>query len=146
MGHSVVDVLLDRADVRLHAAVEHVGHAALGQDAGVLAGRSATQIKLTSALAAALADADVVIDFSTVRACRELLSVCIDAGRAAVISQLGAIGSPDPELTARALSAVADEAARLLLSDPSRYPARRVVDHARWLLFSAPRQTDLGMP
>ena len=75
-----------------------------------------------------------------------LLGERIAAGRAAVIAQLGAIASPDPELTARALSAVADEAARLLLSDPHRYPARRVIDHARWLLFSAPRQTGLGMP
>lgn len=75
-----------------------------------------------------------------------LLGERIAAGRAAVIAQLGAIGSPDPELTARALSAVADEAARLLLSDPARYPAQRVLDHARWLLFSAPRQTGLGVP
>ena len=76
-----------------------------------------------------------------------LLGERIAAGRAAVIGQLaGAIASPDPELTARALSAVADEAARLLLSDPERYSAQRVLDHARWLLFSAPRQTDLGMP
>jgi AcrR family transcriptional regulator len=76
-----------------------------------------------------------------------LLGERIAAGRAAVIGRLsGAIASPDPELTAWALSAVADEAARLLLSDPARYPAERVLDHARWLLFSAPRQTDLGMP
>jgi AcrR family transcriptional regulator len=76
-----------------------------------------------------------------------LLGERIAAGRAAVIGQLaGAIASPDPELTARALSAVADEAARLLLSDPARYPAQRVLDHADWLLFSAPRQSDLGMP
>jgi AcrR family transcriptional regulator len=69
-----------------------------------------------------------------------LLGERIAAGRAAVIAQLGAVGTPDPELTARALSAVADEAARLLLSDPDRYPAQRVLDHARWLLFSATRQ------
>ena len=76
-----------------------------------------------------------------------LLGERIAAGRAAVIGQLaGAIASPDPELTARALSAVADEAARLLLSDPARYPAQRVLDHAYWLLFSAPRHTGLGMP
>ena len=35
---------------------------------------------------------------------------------------------------------MADEAARLLLSDPARYLAARVLDHARWLLFSATRQ------
>jgi len=77
-----------------------------------------------------------------------LLRERIAAGRAAVVKQLAGAtaGSPDPELTARALSAVADEAARLLLSDPRRYAPERILDHARWLLFSAARQTDLGMP
>ena len=76
-----------------------------------------------------------------------LLGERIAAGRAAVIAQLGgAIDSPDPELTARALSSLADEAARLLLADPERYPAERSLDHARWLLFSAARQTGLGVP
>jgi AcrR family transcriptional regulator len=76
-----------------------------------------------------------------------LLGERIAAGRAAVIGQLaGAIASPDPELTAHALSSAADEAARLLLSDPERYPAGRILDHARWLFFSAPRQSGLGMP
>jgi AcrR family transcriptional regulator len=70
-----------------------------------------------------------------------LLGERIAAGRAAVIGQLaGALASPDPELTARALSAVADEGARLLLSDPRRYPPARILEHARWLLFSATRQ------
>jgi AcrR family transcriptional regulator len=76
-----------------------------------------------------------------------LLGERIAAGRAAVIAQLGgAIDSPDPELTARALSSLADEAARLLLADAERYPAERSLDHARWLLFSAARQTGLGVP
>jgi AcrR family transcriptional regulator len=76
-----------------------------------------------------------------------LLGERIAVGRAAVIGQLaGTIDSPDPELTARALSALADEAARLLLADPERYPAARALDHARWLLFSAARQTGLGVP
>jgi AcrR family transcriptional regulator len=76
-----------------------------------------------------------------------LLGERIAAGRAAVIGHLaGAVASPDPELTAHALSSVADEAARLLLSDPARYPAERILAHARWLFFSAARQTDLGMP
>jgi AcrR family transcriptional regulator len=77
-----------------------------------------------------------------------LLRERIALGRAAVVKQLAgaAAGSPDPELTARALSAVADEAARLVLADPERYPPARVLDHARWLLFEAARQTGLGMP
>jgi AcrR family transcriptional regulator len=69
-----------------------------------------------------------------------LLRERIAAGRAAVVAQLAAAvgpraGSPDPELTGHALSAVADEAARLLLADPEKFPAERLVAHARWLLF-----------
>jgi AcrR family transcriptional regulator len=67
----------------------------------------------------------------------------IASGRAAVISQLAEIvrpgfgpgrESPDPELTAAAFSAFADESARLVLTDPERYPVERIMDHARWLL------------
>jgi AcrR family transcriptional regulator len=67
----------------------------------------------------------------------------IARGRAAVVAQLaGALGpgagaaaqTPDPELTARLLSAVADEAARLLLAEPDRYPAARILDLARWFV------------
>ena len=67
----------------------------------------------------------------------------IAAGRAAVVAQLAAnmapgFGpgqeSPDPELTAHMLSAVSDEGARLLLTDPERYSIDRILTHARWLL------------
>ena len=57
-----------------------------------------------------------------------------------------AIASPDPELTAHALSSAADEAARLLLPTRSATHPARILDHARWLFFSAARQQDLGMP
>jgi AcrR family transcriptional regulator len=68
-----------------------------------------------------------------------LLRERIAAGRAQVVAQLAAAvdtraGSPDPELTAHALSAVADEAARLMLADPDRYPPERLIAQARWLL------------
>jgi AcrR family transcriptional regulator len=42
--------------------------------------------------------------------------------------------SPDPALTARLLSALSDEAARLLLTDPETYPMERLMAHAEWLL------------
>lgn len=73
----------------------------------------------------------------------DLLRDRINEGRDAVIAALaayvergGAPGreSPDPELTARMLSAVADESARLLLTDPDRYPVQRLTEHAGWLL------------
>jgi AcrR family transcriptional regulator len=65
----------------------------------------------------------------------------IARGRAAVVAQLAsALGpeagaaAPDPELAARLLSALADEAARLLLAEPERYPADRILRLARWFV------------
>src|SRR5215211_2362692 len=67
----------------------------------------------------------------------------IARGRAAVVEQLAhAVGpwlgpgreSPDPELLARTLSAISDESARLLLTDPERYPVERIVRFAHWLM------------
>ena len=66
----------------------------------------------------------------------------IASGRRAVLAQLTSsvssavrTGNPyDAELTARILSVVADEYARLVLTDPRRYPPDRLIDHARrWL-------------
>ena len=73
----------------------------------------------------------------------EVLRERITQGRDAIVAVLaelvraGAGGgpeSPDPELTARTISAIADEGARLMLTDPKRYPTERVIDHAAWLL------------
>ena len=73
----------------------------------------------------------------------DVLREHIRRGRGAVVAQLAeAVGpglapgreSPDPELTARTLSALSDESARLLLTDPERYPPERILSHARWLL------------
>jgi AcrR family transcriptional regulator len=70
----------------------------------------------------------------------------INAGRSAVVAQLAAamapgLGSeppPDPELAARMLSAFADEAARLLLTDPERYSVDRILAQAQWGLGRLP--------
>jgi AcrR family transcriptional regulator len=73
----------------------------------------------------------------------EILRERIESGRAAVVAQLAqalrpGLGpgreSPDPELTARMLSAFSDEAARLVLTEPEDYPPERVLAHARWWL------------
>ncbi len=72
-----------------------------------------------------------------------LLHDRIARGRAAVVEQLAqAVGpglgpgraSPDPELFARTLSAISDEGARLLLTDPQQYPVERIVSFAAWLM------------
>jgi hypothetical protein len=37
------------------------------------------------------------------------------------------------------LSAIADEAARLVLTDPEAYPVRRLIANARWMLDATAR-------
>jgi AcrR family transcriptional regulator len=73
----------------------------------------------------------------------EILHERIARGRAEVVGRLAAAvrpgfgrggASPDPELTARMLSAFADELARLLLTDPGAYPVERLLAQARWTL------------
>lgn len=73
----------------------------------------------------------------------ELLRKGILQGRATVLRHLqkavspGSMPgneSPDPEMTARMLSAIADEYARLVLIDPVRFSPERLLIHARWLL------------
>jgi AcrR family transcriptional regulator len=72
----------------------------------------------------------------------ELLRQGLARGRTVVLAQLAqavrpimrASESPDAELTARVLSAISDEYARLILTDPDRFTPDRLVDHARWLL------------
>jgi AcrR family transcriptional regulator len=67
----------------------------------------------------------------------------VERGREAVVAALAQVvgpglaperPSPDPPLTARLLSALSDEAARLLLSDAEQYPLDRLMRHAEWLL------------
>jgi AcrR family transcriptional regulator len=72
-----------------------------------------------------------------------LLRERIREGRDAVVAALAEFvrpglapgrPSPDPALTARMLSALSDEAARLLLTDPGEYPVERLMAQGEWLL------------
>jgi AcrR family transcriptional regulator len=76
----------------------------------------------------------------------------IEQARDAVITQLaglieqtyapaGGQRSPDPELTASSMSALADHWARLMLTRPERFGLERLLVHARWALGQfAPRE------
>jgi AcrR family transcriptional regulator len=75
-----------------------------------------------------------------------LLRERIESGRAEIVATLADVvrqgpgpAAPDPELAAWMLSALADEAARLVLTDPEAYPTERLMAQARWLLGELPR-------
>jgi AcrR family transcriptional regulator len=135
----------------LEALIDREGARALAQLASVLpddfgAGDPADQLlfALRSYLEAVAGDpATWKLVLMPQEGAPKMLHERISRGRTAVVAQLArAMGpgfgpgreSPDPELTARMLSAFADESARLLLTDPSRYTVERLLDHAAWAL------------
>jgi AcrR family transcriptional regulator len=76
----------------------------------------------------------------------ELLRKSVAQGRSSVRAQMTAAvrpallrdrESPDAELTARVLSAISDEYARLVLTDPERFTPERLLAHAGWWLDQA---------
>jgi AcrR family transcriptional regulator len=138
----------------LEALVAREGRRALGQLEAVLPAALAERDpreRLAAALAGYLeavrADPDTwQLVLMPQEGAPRMLHEHIAEGRAAVVAQLaaalgpgsGAARSPDPELTARMLTAFADEAARLLLEDAERYPVQRLIAHAGWLLSQVP--------
>jgi len=90
MGRTVLETALEDPHARLVAALDRPGHAALGHDAALLVGRAeAVRVPLTEDLDAALAQAQVVIDFSSVDASRRLLEACAKIKVAAVVGTTG---------------------------------------------------------
>jgi AcrR family transcriptional regulator len=76
----------------------------------------------------------------------EILHKSIARGRSMVLARLTEAvrpaltrngSQPDAELTARLLSALADEYATLVLTDPNRFSPERLLSHARWWLSHA---------
>ena len=90
MGRQVLAVVLADAQAELAAAIEREGHAAVGSDAGLLAGRSeASGVAVDADLEGALERSDVVIDFSAPAATRALLARCAQRRVAAVVGTTG---------------------------------------------------------
>jgi AcrR family transcriptional regulator len=133
----------------LDALIDREGNRALAQLAAVLPapgarGREALLAALRGYLEAVSAEPVTWrLVLMPTEGAPPMLHERINAGRSAVVAALAAaVGpgagpgpeSPDPELTARTISAVADEAARLLLTDPGAYPIERLLAHADWVL------------
>jgi AcrR family transcriptional regulator len=139
-------------DELLAAMLEREGSRALGQLARVLPQHWASGGDAREALLAGLrgyletVSADPVtwrLVLMPPEGAPRVLRDAVVKGREAVIAALAELvqpglspdnPSPDPALTARLLSAVSDEAARLTLTDPGEYPIERLLAHAEWLL------------
>ncbi|MGH8209545.1 MAG: 4-hydroxy-tetrahydrodipicolinate reductase [Steroidobacteraceae bacterium] len=89
MGQALVRAACEFPEVRITGAVASTGSASLGRDAGELAGSGRLDVAMTDDLAAALAHADVVIDFSQPHATRSNLAVCRAARKPLLIGTTG---------------------------------------------------------
>ncbi len=88
MGRMLIEAVLAAPDLRLAGALDAPGSPALGQDAGAFAGRD-TGIPITSDLAAGLASARVLIDFTRPEGTLAHLAACQARGVALVIGTTG---------------------------------------------------------
>ena len=89
MGRALVALSRDAAGVELGAAIETPQAGQIGLDAGVIAGVAATGISLVGDLNAALADFDVLIDFTVPEATRRNVELCRAASKPMVIGTTG---------------------------------------------------------
>jgi 4-hydroxy-tetrahydrodipicolinate reductase len=76
MGRALVRAASEIPEVRITGAIASTVSAALGQDAGELAGIGRSGVSVTADLAVALAQADVAIDFSQPQVTRVNLAAC----------------------------------------------------------------------
>ncbi len=88
MGRTLVEAVLQSGDLALAAALEAPGHPQLGRDAGEAVGAT-SGVQLTVDVAAAVAAADCLVDFTQPGASIGHVEACAAAGTAAVVGTTG---------------------------------------------------------
>jgi len=101
MGLALVRAAAESKDISITAAVASPDSAALGKDAGELAAVGRLGVTVTSDLAAALAQADVAIDFSNASATQSNLAACLQARKPLLIGTTGFTPGAEFEAAAR---------------------------------------------
>jgi 4-hydroxy-tetrahydrodipicolinate reductase len=89
MGLALVRAASESKDISIAAAVASAKSSALGKDAGELAGLGKLGVSITPDLSAALAQADVAIDFSNAAATQINLAACRQARKPLLIGTTG---------------------------------------------------------
>ena len=89
MGRTLIHAIAATKGVTLAGAVEAVGSAVIGRDAGELAGLGANGIKVSSDVAPLLKDADGLIEFTVPAASLALLELSAAAGVAYIMGTTG---------------------------------------------------------
>ena len=89
MGRVLIEAIANHPGAQLGAALERPGAAAIGSDAGVLAGLEAAGVLVADDIGQVIADCDVLIDFTAPVATLAHARVCAARGKAMVIGTTG---------------------------------------------------------
>lgn len=89
MGQSLVRAAGERVDIAISGAVASSSSKSIGRDIGEMSGVGKLGVSVTSDLSAALASADVAIDFSHPSVTSANLAACLVAGKPLVIGTTG---------------------------------------------------------
>jgi len=73
MGMLIIRAIQDTEGIELVGALEHSGHKALGEDSGVRAGVGALQVRISDRWEEIIDQADVIIDFTSPEATRNMV-------------------------------------------------------------------------
>ncbi len=89
MGGRIITLVTEAEGLEVAGAVEMAGHAKLGDDAGYVAGCGDLGVAITDSLEEALANADVLIDFTWPEVTLANAEVCAKLGKAMVVGTTG---------------------------------------------------------
>jgi 4-hydroxy-tetrahydrodipicolinate reductase len=138
MGQALVRAAGERPGLRITGAVASAGSASIGRDAGALAGLEPLGVTVSSDLPAALAAADVAIDFSQPHATRANIAACRAARKPLLIGTTG--------FAAEVSEAELDAAARdipLLIAPNTSLGVALLTDLVRRAALALPAEFDI---
>ncbi len=89
MGGRIITLVTEAEGLAVSGAVEMAGHARLGEDAGYVAGCGLLGVAITESLEQAMADADLLIDFTFPEVTLANVAVCARLGKQMVVGSTG---------------------------------------------------------
>ena len=151
MGHTLLQLIAASDDLQLTGAAAEPGHASLGQDAGPQAGLPEFGVTVTDDATAAVAGAQVAVDFTLPAAAGGNIDACEAAGVALVMgttglnaqdqAQLAAAGTKIPVVYGRNMSVGVN-----LLSELVRIAARTLGPDYDIEIFEAHHRNKVDAP
>jgi len=89
MGGRIITLATEADELEVAGAVEMTGHPKIGEDAGYVAGCGDLGVMIVDSLEEALADADLLVDFTFPQVSLSNAAVCAKLGKAMIVGSTG---------------------------------------------------------